>query len=115
MRALGDAAAARLLAREQILQIADRAEHRRVSVEDVVRDTDDLALALRNETMDRFVVIEQAAPSHACDLDRHGGGANALVKGVISVPQDQPLVEIRATLRTTMFVVITSSLVIPLT
>src|SRR5262245_38410205 len=51
----GDTAPASVLAREQILQIADRAEHRRVSVEEVVHDTDDPAAALRHETMDRLV------------------------------------------------------------
>src|SRR5262245_6261458 len=91
----GDTAATLFLAREQILQITDRTAHRRVSVEDVVHDTDDLAVGLRNETMDRFVVIEEPAPGYARDLDRHGAGADALVEGVITVPQNRPWVEIR--------------------
>src|SRR5207245_408258 len=77
---------------EKILQITDRSDGDRASVEYVVGEAEELAAALRDESVHRFVGVEETRPGHPRDFWGEGRRAGAAIKRVVAVPQREPLV-----------------------
>src|SRR5260370_23476317 len=77
---------------EQILQIADGLDSRGAAVKQVVCQAEQLSVAFRDKTMDRFIGVEEARPRHSCRLGSKRGRTGPPVKRIVSVPQREPLV-----------------------
>src|SRR6266568_5310513 len=90
------ALSARRLAREQILQIAIGPDCRGAAVEDVVRQAEQLAVALSDQSMHRLICIEEACPGHPRDFRGKRGWTRPPVECVVPLPQGKPLVVVLA-------------------
>ena len=72
-----------------------RAQHDRASVEDVVTETDQGVIELRNQSVNRLCRVEEPLPSALGYMRRQRGGAGPSVKGVVSLPEGKPALVVR--------------------
>src|SRR5688572_30668534 len=76
---------------EQVVEIASRRDQPGRAMEQVVREADELAVALRHQAINRFLLLEETIPGCARRLF---GNARA-IELLIALPQRQPPFEIR--------------------
>src|SRR4051812_31829877 len=78
--------AARVLRREQVLQIAGRLDHRRTSMKEVMDGPDQNGRRFGDQAVDRLMVVEKPRPCGPRYVHRQCCGPDTLVEGVIAVP-----------------------------
>jgi hypothetical protein len=64
---------------------------------EVVRQAEEATRCFGHKAMHRLVVVEEARPRRFCHRHRYRRRADALVEGVVALPQRQPLVEVAST------------------
>src|SRR6266478_700519 len=83
-----------LLAREQVLQVADRREQGGAAMKNIMGETNKAPTALRYESVHGLVRIKEPSPGRARDFPGQCAWACAPVECVIAIPKRQPRSEI---------------------
>src|SRR5262249_32926346 len=85
----------RICAREEILQVARRANHICAAMEDVMNQPDKSSTIFGNETVDWLIVIEEPRPCCPRDVTWKRGRPNHLIECIVSFPERQSLLVMR--------------------